>query len=82
MLAALAPHASAFVITAPRTSRASSAAELAGVAGHVVPGVPVHTAADPAEALARAWQLGPLVCAAGSIFLIGEILDLVARGAC
>ena len=78
MLAALAPHASAYVITAPRTARASSASDLASVAAHAAPGVPVHTAADPKEALARAWQLGPLVCAAGSIYLIGEILDLIA----
>ena len=80
MLTALAPHASAFVITAPRMARASSVAELAAVAARVVHGVPVHTALDPAEALAKAWQLAPLICAAGSIFLIGEILDLVAHG--
>lgn len=80
MLAALAPHASAFVITAPRMARASSATELAAVAARVVHGIPIHTAPDPVEALEKAWQLGPLICAAGSIFLIGEILELVARG--
>jgi hypothetical protein len=62
-------------------ARASSVAELAAVATRVVHGVPVHTAVDPAGALAKAWQLAPLICAAGSIFLIGEILDLVAHSA-
>jgi dihydrofolate synthase/folylpolyglutamate synthase len=77
MLTTLAPHASAFVITAPRIARASSVSELAAVATLVVPDVPLYTALDPAEALAKAWQLAPLVCAAGSIFLIGEILDVI-----
>lgn len=81
MLTALAPHASAFVITAPRMARASSVAELASLATLAVQGVPVLTAPDPAAALTQAWELGPLICAAGSIFLIGEILDLVARTA-
>jgi dihydrofolate synthase/folylpolyglutamate synthase len=81
MLTALAPHASAFVITAPRMARASSVAELASLATLAVQGVPVLTAPDPAAALTQAWKHGPLICAAGSIFLIGEILDLVARTA-
>ncbi|RPH58991.1 MAG: bifunctional folylpolyglutamate synthase/dihydrofolate synthase [Acidobacteria bacterium] len=81
MLTALAPHASAFVITAPRMARASSVADLASLATLAVQGVPVLTAPDPAAALTQAWELGPLICAAGSIFLIGEILDLVARTA-
>ena len=81
MLTALAPHASAFVITAPRMARASSVAELASLATLAVQGVPVLTAPDPAAALTQAWELGPLICAAGSIFLIGEILDLVDRTA-
>lgn len=80
MLTALAPHASAFVITAPRMARASATTELATVATRVVQGVPIYTASDPAEALEKAWQLGPMICAAGSIFLIGEILDLIAHG--
>jgi dihydrofolate synthase/folylpolyglutamate synthase len=79
MLTTLAPHASAFVITAPRTARASSVEDLADLAARTVQAVPILTAPNPAEALARAWQLGPLICAAGSIFLIGEILELADR---
>jgi dihydrofolate synthase/folylpolyglutamate synthase len=79
MLTALAPHASALVITAPRTARASSVDDLADLARRTVQSVPILTARDPAEALERAWQRAPLICAAGSIFLIGEILELVDR---
>jgi dihydrofolate synthase/folylpolyglutamate synthase len=79
MLTALAPHASALVITAPRTARASSVDDLADLARRTVQSVPILTARDPAEALERAWQRASLICAAGSIFLIGEILELVDR---
>jgi hypothetical protein len=34
----------------------------------------VHVEARPREALAHAWSLAPLVCVAGSIFLVGDIL--------
>ena len=74
MLMALRSQVSAFVITAPHLDRAARPVELAEVAGRIAPGIPTYTAPDAEAALTRAWQLGPVVCATGSIFLIGEIL--------
>lgn len=74
MFLALRPQASAFVLTAPHTDRATAPQELATVAAHAAPGVPIFTTPNAEAALTRAWQLGPTVCATGSIFLIGEIL--------
>ena len=80
MLVALRSRASALVLTAPHIERASTPTALAEVAARVAPGVPTFTAPTPDAALTRAWNLAPTVCATGSIFLIGELLDLAARG--
>lgn len=80
MLLALRPHARAFVLTAPALARAAPPADLLAVAQRVAPEIPAETAESPADALARSWRRGPVVCATGSIFLVGELLDLVARG--
>jgi dihydrofolate synthase/folylpolyglutamate synthase len=81
MLVALRSRASALVLTAPHMERATAPIALAEVAARVAPGVSTFTAPTPEAALTRAWQLAPTVCAAGSIFLIGELLDLTAQGA-
>jgi hypothetical protein len=36
---------------------------------------------DPARALERAWKRCPLVCVAGSIFLVGDILASIGPSA-
>jgi hypothetical protein len=41
--------------------------------------VPAEASASPAAALERGWRRGPLLCAAGSIFLVGDLLDLLSR---
>ena len=79
ILIALRSRASAFVITTPHTERATPSTALAALVARIAPGVPAYTAPDPATALARAWQLGRAICATGSIFLIGELLDLTAH---
>jgi len=79
ILIALRSRASAFVITTPHTERATPSTALAALVARIAPGVPTHTAPDPATALARAWELGPAICATGSMFLIGELLDLTAH---
>jgi folylpolyglutamate synthase/dihydropteroate synthase len=81
MLVALRSRASAFVLTAPRLERAMTPTALAAVVAGVAPGVTIFTAPTAEAALTRAWRLGPAVCATGSIFLIGELLDLRAPGA-
>jgi dihydrofolate synthase/folylpolyglutamate synthase len=79
MLRALRGQARAFVLTAPGLHRAATAEDLLAVARRVTPEVPSEASASPADALERGWRHGPLVCATGSIFLVGEVLDLMAR---
>lgn len=74
MLKALLPAASRVVMTEPDTPRAHSAEDLAAIARKLSPGVKLDVEPDPARALAHAWTHCPVVCAAGSIFLIGNLL--------
>ena len=74
ILAALAPSAVRLILTAYSSARAASPAELAR---HLPPGDSrVEVAASPREALvmALAGERTPIICVAGSLFLIGEVL--------
>jgi dihydrofolate synthase/folylpolyglutamate synthase len=75
MLKTLLPVASSMTMTEPHNARARSADELATLARSFSPRCPIDTAIDPRDALDRAWTRCPLVCVAGSIFLIGDILS-------
>jgi dihydrofolate synthase / folylpolyglutamate synthase len=77
MLAAIAPVAGAIVVTTPPSRRALPAAELAAIVRRLAPHATVLVEADPAAALARACGLGRPVIAAGSIFLIGPLRDIL-----
>jgi len=79
MLRALRTRASAFVFTAPAMTRATPPTELLAIASRVAPDVPAEASASPAAALEHGWRRGPLLCAAGSIFLVGDLLDLLSR---
>lgn len=74
MLKALLPAASTIVMTEPATPRAHSAEELAAIARKLSPAAKIAVEPDPVRALERAWTHCPVVCAAGSIFLIGNLL--------
>lgn len=74
MLKALLPAASVMVMTEPKTPRAQGADELAAIARRLSPGSTIEVAPDPMRALERAWSHCPVVCAAGSIFLVGNLL--------
>jgi dihydrofolate synthase/folylpolyglutamate synthase len=74
MLKALLPAASTLVMTEPATPRAHSAEELAAIARTLAPAARIDVEPDPARALQRAWTYCPVVCAAGSIFLVGNLL--------
>jgi dihydrofolate synthase/folylpolyglutamate synthase len=74
MLKTLLPAASTIVMTEPATPRAHSAKELAAIARKLSPGAKIDVEPDPARALERAWTYCPVVCAAGSIFLVGNLL--------
>jgi len=78
VLLALGPVASVFVCTAAASSRAATPGELAAVAARVAPMVPVVTATTPLEALTAAARRGTPVVVAGSLFLAGDVLAVVA----
>jgi dihydrofolate synthase/folylpolyglutamate synthase len=78
MLGALAPFCARVVCTTAPTPRAAPAAELAASAHAVMgPGISVDAIDDPAAALRHAIDAGPPVVAAGSIFLIGPLRDIL-----
>jgi dihydrofolate synthase/folylpolyglutamate synthase len=81
MLKALLPAASTMVMTQPDSPRAYSAEELAAIAHKLAPGAKIEVEPDPARAIERAWTYCPVVCAAGSIFLIGNLLASIGAGA-
>ncbi|MET0211694.1 MAG: cyanophycin synthetase, partial [Vicinamibacterales bacterium] len=74
MLKTLLPAASIVVMTEPDTPRAHRAEELAAIARKLSPDAKIDIEPDPARAHDRAWSYCPVVCAAGSIFLIGNLL--------
>jgi len=74
MLKSLIPVASVMVMTMPDTPRAYNVDELASIAHKLSPTAKIEVDADPARALERAWTHCPVVCAAGSIFLVGNLL--------
>ena len=74
MLKMLLPAASTLIVTEPATPRAYSANELAALALKLSPTATIESEPDPLKALERAWTHCPVVCAAGSIFLIGNLL--------
>jgi dihydrofolate synthase / folylpolyglutamate synthase len=75
MLRILLPAASVFVATEPGNSRAWAADELAALARTIAPGSRIEIEGHPMAALERAWTHNPVACAAGSIFLIGDLLN-------
>jgi len=79
MLEALAPCATRFVVTRPPSPRAADPAAICALIAAVAPGLPVVIETDLRTAIDRAAGSDPLVCAAGSIYLLGAILPLLDR---
>jgi dihydrofolate synthase/folylpolyglutamate synthase len=75
MLKILVPSASVLVVTEPGTGRARPAGELAVLARALAPDSRIEIERSPMAALERAWGHNPTACAAGSIFLIGDLLE-------
>ncbi len=74
ILDVLLPRATRLVATSPRTPRAAPAATIADAARRRSPALSIETEPDSLAAVERAWAAGSLVLAAGSIFLVGELL--------
>jgi dihydrofolate synthase / folylpolyglutamate synthase len=77
MLKALLPVASTIVMTEPDTPRAYRAEELAAIGRKLLPAAKIEIEPDPVHALDRAWTYCSLICAAGSIFLVGNLLAAI-----
>jgi dihydrofolate synthase/folylpolyglutamate synthase len=80
MLERLLPRAAHLVITSPPTPRAADPPAVAATARSLA-AVPLEVVPDPVRAVARARELGPVVCVAGSLYLIGAVLGAIERGA-
>ena len=78
VLETLAPVAAMFVCTAPVSPRAAAPEDLVAIATSVAPGVPRVAASTPREALTLAIGHGSPIVVAGSLFLAGEVLPLLA----
>lgn len=73
-LGPLLPWARPLIVTRPSLARAQDPAVVAEAARRLGTG-PVLTAASIDEALSLAWSSAPLAAVAGSIFLVGEVLE-------
>ncbi len=79
--ATLFPVAARIVLTQPTNPRAATLDVLAQLAQRYAHQIPFELAMSPARALKRAQELTPpagLVCITGSLYLIGEIKQLLA----
>jgi dihydrofolate synthase/folylpolyglutamate synthase len=79
ILRELLPVTSMVVATAAHTGRALSPVELAARASALDPRKPVRVVAEASAALDAALGESPLVCVAGSLFLVGEVRDALER---
>jgi dihydrofolate synthase/folylpolyglutamate synthase len=70
----LLPSATHLLLTRARTDRALDPGALAEAARRAGWHGPLEVEPDAAGAVERAWAHAPAVCAAGSIFLVGELL--------
>ena len=73
-LGPLLPSVTHLVATAAHTDRAMAADRLADAARHAGWRGSLDVEPEAGLALDRAWERAPTICAAGSIFLVGEVL--------
>lgn len=78
MLAPILPCCARVICTTPPNPRALPAGDLASLVSSLVGhDAPVEAVPDPAAALDRAREIGGRIVAAGSIFLIGPLRDIL-----
>jgi dihydrofolate synthase/folylpolyglutamate synthase len=75
MFEVLLPAVSALFVTRSSTARSADPDALAREAGVVAPYLAVHVEPDRSRALAAAWAVSPRIVVAGSIFLLGDVLN-------
>jgi dihydrofolate synthase/folylpolyglutamate synthase len=74
MIRILAPAIERLIITRASNPRSEDPEVLAARAREVAPALPVAVVPTPAAALEAAWRTAPRIVAAGSIFLLGDVL--------
>jgi dihydrofolate synthase/folylpolyglutamate synthase len=79
MIAELAPVVSRVIATRASNPRSAEPADVAATIQSIAPALDVETAVSPAEALVRAWELGDKIVAAGSIFLLADVMKELGR---
>jgi dihydrofolate synthase/folylpolyglutamate synthase len=77
MLARLAPAASTFVLTRASSARSTHPSVLADIARAAAPHIETLVEPVPNEALDAAWRISPTIVVAGSIFLLGDIMERI-----
>ena len=77
MLRALAPVTSVLVLTRAANARAADPEFLSTVAREAAPDLAVIIEPTPAGALAAAWRASPHIVVGGSIFLLGEVAEVL-----
>ena len=79
ILSALVPQASALVFTRSSNPRSANPHSLVAVVQTLTPTLPIQVEDSVSAALAYAWKLSPDIVAAGSIFLLGDVLKELGR---
>jgi dihydrofolate synthase/folylpolyglutamate synthase len=79
MLQALLPHVSALIATRASNPRSADPSSIAAAARTIDPALPIVVEPAPLRALALAWGYGRRVVVAGSIFLLGDVLNEASR---
>jgi len=77
MLRALLPAIDALIVARPSTARAEEPARIVERARAIAPSMDVVAAASLDAALADAWSRSPRIVVAGSIFLLGDVMQRV-----
>ncbi len=75
MLRPLLREVDRLIVTRPTNPRSAEPAQLAQVAGAITTSVPIDIEPSLPHALERAWNNAPLVLVAGSIFLLGDVMQ-------
>jgi dihydrofolate synthase/folylpolyglutamate synthase len=79
ILAALMPHVSSVVFTRATTARSADPHALLEIAAAIAPDVAGYIEDSVHDALCCAWKLSPDIVVAGSIFLLGDVLQELER---
>jgi len=75
MLTALLPEIGRVIVTQPSNTRAANPAELASRIRALAPTLSIDVIASPHDAVQSATEQSPLVVVAGSIFLLGDVIE-------